>query len=86
MPLLFALAGIVALVLALVVLAAPIVLVVSVVKAVRHGTPLKHSSQTSPAQEDPPPAPVEAASGPTFVDVISVDWPEEAADLRHSAP
>lgn len=78
MPLLFALAGILAIGLSFAVFAIPVLLVVGVVRAIRGGR------RTRCAQ---PPSPVEVlAASPvdgqladaTFIDLIAREWPAEA--------
>ena len=82
MPLLFAIVGVVALLLAALVLAAPVLLVVGIAKAIR-------SASRSRNQRELTPAPLLEAlpfnacmTDSAFTDLIVRQWPEEATGLR----
>ena len=85
MPLLFAIAGIVALGLSFVVLVGPVVIVVGVIRAVR-------SARRAPSEARGAstiaigPSPVDAhLADAAFADLISREWPTESTALRHPA-
>lgn len=82
MPLLFAIVGIVALGLSFVVLACPVLLVVAVVRAVR--TARRANAPQPPVSSALPASPVDGhLADATFADLISRQWPAEAAGLRN---
>ena len=84
MPLLFAIVGVVALLLAALVLAAPVLLVVGIAKAIRSAT----SRRRRTVLEQAPALLLEASpldarlTDSTFADLIVREWPEEASGLR----
>lgn len=85
MPLLFALAGIIALGLSFVVLVGPVLLVVAVVRAVR--TARRARAPQLPVYAALPASPVDGhLADAAFADLVGQEWPEELAALRRPLP
>jgi len=80
MPLLFALAGVVALGLSFTVLVGPVLLVVGVARAIRAARSAK--SQLPSPEICASPVDGQMAES-AFVDMIAREWPEESTALRH---
>ncbi len=82
MPLLFAIAGTVALGLSFVVLVGPVLLVVAMIRAVRvtrQGSPTPNRLERESGSDSPVDGHIADAA---FADLISREWPNEAAALR----
>ena len=81
MPLLFAIAGIVALGLSFIVLVGPVLLVIAVVRTVR--TARRARAPLPAVYDELTTSPVDGhLADAAFVDLVSREWPEEVATLR----
>lgn len=83
MPLLFAIAGFVALVLSVVVLVGPVLLIVGVVRAIRAARSAKSAVHPlQPGELGASPVDGQLADA-AFVDLVAREWPAEAPLLRY---
>ena len=81
MPLLFAIAGVVALGLSFVVLVGPVLLIVGVVRAIRAARSAKSPvPDRRPAETSA--SPVDGQMADRVVDMVAREWPEDSAFLR----
>lgn len=85
MPLLFAIAGIIALGLSFIVLVGPVLLVIAVVRALRTARRAKTLQPPVYAALTAPPVDGHLADA-AFAELIGQEWPEELTALRRPLP